>query len=207
MSVGGTIYGVILNDAVEHASLAADFGRKPYESPPQAPVVYMKPQICVTRGDVPLPDDADTVEAAPTLGLLFRRDATSVHPGQAMAHVGGVCLALDVSAPQTDYYRPAVSQRCRDGFLPLGPFAWSELPNSIGTSIDGAQAHDWSLDRLVRPLPVLIADLSSFMTLRAGDLLLIGLPGDAPRVTRGQRVRVAAEGLPALDAAFVGGAK
>ncbi|KQS03335.1 hypothetical protein ASG11_02895 [Sphingomonas sp. Leaf357] len=38
------------------------------------------------------------------------------------------------------------------------------------------EAHRWSLDRLVRPIETLIADLQSSMTLGNGDALLSGWP-------------------------------
>lgn len=206
MTIAGTIYGVILNDRPERSRLASAFTRAPYRSAPQAPVVYVRPRACVrTSGAaVPWPPNAVELEAAPTLALLFARDACGVDEDAAMSCVGAACLALDISIPQADYYRPAVAQRCRDGFLPLGDFAAPVSSAAMVTSVDDAEVHRWSTDRLVRGIPALIRDLAAFMTLRAGDLLLVGLPGDAPRVRYGQSVRVTAGGLPSLSAAFTG---
>ncbi len=201
MTIAGTIYGVILNDGAELSRLSPAFGEKPYLTPPRAPVVYIKPRACVRTGDasVPMPADLAELEVAPTLALLFARDACGVDEHAAMPCVGAACLALDVSIPQQDYYRPAIAQRCRDGFLPLGGFAAPVRFAEMATSVDGDEVHRWSTDRLVRGIPALIRDLAAFMTLRAGDLLLVGLPGDAPRVRAGQSVRVTADGLPALS--------
>jgi 5-oxopent-3-ene-1,2,5-tricarboxylate decarboxylase/2-hydroxyhepta-2,4-diene-1,7-dioate isomerase len=94
-----------------------------------------------------------------------------------------------------------VRQRCRDGFLPLGnPGAFDRdlLKSSIQTSVNGAPIHTWSPQRLARDAATLIADISSFMTLAAGDLLLIGLPHDAPRAGPGDRVRIECAGLAPL---------
>ena len=206
MTISGTIYGVVLNDAEQRASLAASFTVEPYAAAPMAPVVYVKPGPCVSQGMVSIPPNIDELEVAPTLALLFSRDAAHVAAGDAMRSVGAICLALDVSVPQASFYRPAVAQRCRDGFLPMGPFTSAGLPAAIATSIDGQAAHLWALDRLVRPVPELVAELSRFMTLRAGDVLLVGLPGNAPKVGPGRTVRVEAEGLPSLAAWFERGA-
>jgi 5-oxopent-3-ene-1,2,5-tricarboxylate decarboxylase / 2-hydroxyhepta-2,4-diene-1,7-dioate isomerase len=151
---------------------------------------------------VRLPANLARVEAAATLGLLFHRDARRVTAGDALGHVGGICLALDISEPQESYYRPAVRQRCRDGFLPLGnltEFTPGLLNGDIETRVDGEVAHTWSPKRLVRDAATLIADISQFMTLAAGDLLLIGLPHDAPRLAGGNHVTVSAPGLPGLS--------
>ena len=206
MTIAGTIYGVILNDSAELSQRAPAFAEKPYQAPPRAPVVYIKPRACVRPGHAAVPMQADVaeLEAAPTLALLFARDACGVDEGSAMSCVGAACLALDISIPEANYYRPAIAQRCRDGFLPLGGFAASVQSAEIVTSVDGVEVHRWSTDRLARGIPALIRDLAAFMTLRAGDLLLVGLPGDAPRVRVGQVVRVAAAGLPTLSTAVSG---
>ncbi len=41
---------------------------------------------------------------------------------------------------------------------------------------------------LVRPLPRLLADVTAFMTLDAGDVLLLGGADDAPLARAGDRV-------------------
>ncbi|HKT54913.1 MAG TPA: fumarylacetoacetate hydrolase family protein, partial [Caulobacteraceae bacterium] len=147
----------------------------------------------------PLPEDLSAVEIAPTLGLLF---ATDCGPGVSpSAAIGAACLALDVGEPGGDFYRPAIRQRCRDGFLPLGDFGpWAEALArvEIVTYIDAQEAHRWSLARLIRPVDRLVRDLADFMTLRAGDLLLVGLPDDAPLARAGQSIAVSASGLPTL---------
>ena len=202
MTVSGTIYGVALNDRNERQALATRFSETPYGAPPVAPVVYIKPRQCVARGAVHIPAEVEEVEAAPTIAFLFARDAAKLTADAAFATVGAACLALDVARPQISYHRPAVAGRCSDGFLPLGELAGALVPDAIRTTIDGIAVHRWSTDRLVRPVATLIADLSAFMTLRAGDLLLVGLPGDAPRVRAGQVVTVEATGLPTLRATF-----
>lgn len=200
MSVG-TVYGVLLNDRDEREQLEPAFHQDPYKAPPKAPVVYIKPRLSVTAGGqpVPLPEGEEDLVAAATLALLFASDATAVSAQDAWSHVGAVSLALDVSIPTESYYRPTIAQRCRDGFLPLGKAVAPTQPDEIVTYVDGREAHRWSLSRFERPIGQLVADLSAFMTLKAGDTLLVGLPGDAPRVYLGQTIRVEAAGLPPLE--------
>ncbi len=202
--ISGTVYGAILNDREEHTLLEGAFTEPPYKVPPRRPVLYIKTRNCLVSDNarVPVPADLARVEAAATFGLLFTRDACRVAATDALDHVGGICLALDISEPQESYYRPAVRQRCRDGFLPLGhltEFSAALLDGDIETRVDGEMAHAWSPKRLVRDAATLIADISAFMTLAAGDLLLIGLAHDAPRLAGGNHVAVSAPGLPGLS--------
>ncbi len=201
MTFPGTLYGVVLNDSAERTQLEPQFGVTPYNAPPFAPVVYIKPRGSLASGPVRIAA-GESVVASPTLALLFAHDASRVAPEDALASVGAVALALDVTAPQANYYRPAVGQAIRDGFIALGPWQPVAPVTEIATEIDGIPAHAWPLSRLVRDSAALIADLSAFMTLRAGDVLLIGLPGDAPVVKAGQTVTVTASGLPPLPVHF-----
>ncbi len=201
MTIPGNFYGVALNDRAERDLLAPQFDSAPYGAPPSAPVVYMKPRASIARCGTML-RAGESVKASPTLALLFSRDAVRCGPANAMACVGAIALALDVTQPQANYYRPAIGQSIRDGFLVLGDWMPASPVTEIATDIDGQPGHSWQLDRLVREPAQLIADLSAFMTLRAGDALLIGLPGDAPSVRAGQSITVRSAGLPPLHAAF-----
>lgn len=198
MTIAGNIYGVVLNDRDERIRLEQAFRQKPYDLPPAAPVVTMKP-LCALAAPLPCDAGQDHVAAA-TVALLIARDTTGCTAADAMRHVGAMALAIDFSLPRKDYYRPAIAQAIREGSLALGAWCDPVLPAAIETTVDGKQAHVWELDRLVRDPATLIADLSAFMTLRAGDVLMIGLAGDAPVIRARQHVVAAAVGLDTVAA-------
>lgn len=203
--ITGSCYGVVLNAAAERERLAAAFAEAPYLRAPEAPVVYIKPRTCFRFDGAPvaMPPELPEVEVAATIAVLFAKDCgPGTDPNEA---IGAACLALDVGEPEASYYRPAIRQRCRDGFLPLGGFVgWTIgfADTTLTTRIDGAAVHQWSLRDLVRPVDRLVRDLASFMTLRSGDLLLVGLAGDAPRAKPGKQVEVDGEGFPPLTTRF-----
>jgi 5-oxopent-3-ene-1,2,5-tricarboxylate decarboxylase/2-hydroxyhepta-2,4-diene-1,7-dioate isomerase len=202
MICNGHIYGTVLNDKEELSRLAPAFADKPYLASPIAPVVYMRPAATLASGPVRVKPGSRVVAAA-TVALLFARDAARVDAADAMDCVGASALAIDLSYPQADYYRPAIAQRNADGFLVLGERGSPVLPEQITTSVDGKDVHNWSLDRLARPVPQMIADITAFLTLRAGDVLLVGLPGDAPSVGAGARLRVQGDGMAPATAQTV----
>ena len=196
--MAGTIYGVALNDGPERERLGGAFGRAPYKAPPRAPVLYIKPAACRTASGAALrvPEGLDHLQASATYALLF---------GGAPGVIGGAALALDVSEPQRDYYRPAVLQQGRDGFLPLGPFRpWPRegaLPD-ITAHLNDDPAQRWRADRLVRDVETLITEIAAFMTLSDGDILLVGLQVDPITVRPGAGLRLEAHGYPPLEATF-----
>ncbi len=204
--VTGTVYGIALNDKAQRDRLAATFAEPPYKAPPKAPVLYIKPRNCLRYcgAPTPVPAELSALKVAATVALLFERDLTRAVPEEVRSALAGACLALDISEPIDSFYRPAIRQMCRDGFLPLGRFA--SVPERFGdivTEVDGREVHRWSLDALVRPIEAAAAEISGFMTLRAGDLLLVGVPGDAPLASVGGTITVQSAGLNALSASLV----
>ena len=101
---------------------------------------------------------------AGTIGIVMGR----------MNQIAGYLAVNDVSIPHASYYRPAIRQRCRDGFCVIGSETTETPPQEIRISINGELRVCASTQDLVRPIPRLIADISEFLTLEPGDIVLAG---------------------------------
>jgi 5-oxopent-3-ene-1,2,5-tricarboxylate decarboxylase / 2-hydroxyhepta-2,4-diene-1,7-dioate isomerase len=202
----GTVYGALLNDRSALAALGDAVHHAPYGKPPQAPVLYLKPANthAPDGAAVVVPAGVDALEIGAAFGVVFARRTTRVPAQAALDHVLGLTLASDVSVPHPDYYRPAVRDKCRDGFCPLGPaivpLARLGDPDrlALGVRIDGEHCFDANTANLVRPLAQLIAEVSAFMSFDAGDVLLLGVAAPAPRARAGSVVEIDAPGLGVL---------
>jgi 5-oxopent-3-ene-1,2,5-tricarboxylate decarboxylase/2-hydroxyhepta-2,4-diene-1,7-dioate isomerase len=64
--------------------------------------------------------------------------------------------------------------------------------------VDGALRQTVDCAQMLRPAAQLIANISEFMTLRRGDVLLLGLGANRPLARAGQRIDIRAPGIPAL---------
>lgn len=204
--LSGTVVGVLLNDPLSLAALGDEAHAPPYKAPPGAPVLYLKPRN-THAGDgatVWLAPGVPEVEVGANLALVVGRTACRVPERDALAFVAGVTLVADLCVPHDSLYRPSVRQRAQDGFCPIGPQAWplAEAGDVDATTlvvrVDGREVHRSTTAGRVRGAARLLADVSAFMTLSPGDLLLLGSPHGAPRLAAGRRVTVAAEGLGEL---------
>lgn len=199
--VSGAVYGVILNDAVSVQKIGS-LDEAPYKGAPKAPVLYIKPaNTCVACGAVvTLPAGATSVEVAATVGLVIGKPAARVDEADAMAHVAGVVLAADLSLPHASYYRPAIREKCFDGSLPVSSVkpVVDVTRLSLVTEIDGLVVDTRPLNDLVRSPSKLLADVSEWMTLSQGDVLLVGVRYMAPQAKAGSKVRISAEGLGSI---------
>ncbi|UCV27047.1 fumarylacetoacetate hydrolase family protein [Ferribacterium limneticum] len=200
--VCGTVYGVILNDTVSVQKIGS-LEDAPYKGAPKAPVLYLKPaNTRVACGStVNLPQGAKSVEVAATIGLVMGRAAGRLAAGNALESVAGIVLAADLSLPHSSYYRPAIREKCFDGALPISsvkPLA--DLAGlTLTTEIDGQVVDTRSLTDLIRSPAKLLADVSEWMTLSQGDVLLVGVRYMAPQAKAGSAVRISAEGLGSLN--------
>ena len=207
MPADALVYGVLLNVQADIARMAEQFSAPPYKAPPRAPILYVKPANthAAHGATVTIPAGASTVTVGATLGLVIGRTACRRTPADAMEVLAGITLVLDLSLPHTSVYRPPIVEKCFDGACPIGPWVapLSRLPDPadliVHTTIDGIRHADTRFDGLVRSIPQLLSDVTAFMTLHPGDVLLAGLPLTLPEAGAGQRVAASAEGLGTLE--------
>ena len=175
----------------------------PYNAPPQAPILYIKPRNTWIGDGQPIALPASTlrVQVGATLGLVIGRTCVRVREEHAGEHVGGLCVVNDVCLPHAEIFRPAIKERCRDGFCPIGPPVTLGNRASLGadramrTYVGGRLESEWHTGELVRPIARLLADVSDFMTLHPGDVLLLGTPRATPLAGIGDLVAVEIDGV------------
>lgn len=198
LPVTGAVYGVILNDRPSWEAFGPAMAEPPHESPPRAPVLFIKPRNthAIHGAAVALPEGARELDIGAQLGILFARTTTRVREADAMAGVAGYLPVIDLSVPHASILRPAIREKCFDGACPIGSVVVSpEEAGAAGrlvlrTFVEAALAAERRLDDLLRPLPRLIADVTEFMSLLPGDLLLAGAPLALPRAGAGSRIAV-----------------
>jgi 5-oxopent-3-ene-1,2,5-tricarboxylate decarboxylase/2-hydroxyhepta-2,4-diene-1,7-dioate isomerase len=189
----GTVYGVLLNFRAEVEALAPQMEQPPYKAPPKAPVLYVKTANTWTPGGgaVPVPARVPEVEVGATVGLVMGEHGT----------VAGHVLMNDFSVPHTSFFRPPVKFKCLDGFLGIGgALRTGGDPDTftLEVRIDGELRHVADFSQLVRPAKRLLADVGEFMTLHAGDVLMLGCNAGRPRAKVGQRIEIIAPGFESL---------
>jgi 5-oxopent-3-ene-1,2,5-tricarboxylate decarboxylase/2-hydroxyhepta-2,4-diene-1,7-dioate isomerase len=203
----GVVYGTLLNDPLTLHELGAAVHQPPYKAPPKAPVLYLKPRNthAVNGSVLHCPAGSAGLKIGATLGIVIKRTACRVKPEDALNHVAGYTIVNDVSLPLDSYYRPSVRLVARDGFCPAGPHVVAAAnivnPDALAVKVyfDGELVHSTSTAGRVRGVASLLADVSDFMTLEAGDMLLLGEAAAAPLAHPGQKIAIEIEGLGRLE--------
>ena len=209
--LSGQVFGVLMNHRPALAALGEAVHAAPYKAPPRAPVLYLKPRNTrVGPGAlVAVPADVAALEVGAALGLVMGRTACRLRAAEAMSAVAGVVAVADLSVPHDSFYRPSVRLKARDGFCPLGlPVPLHMVGDvdalAVAVSVDGQVVHCTTTGDRVRTAAQLLADVTEFMTLSPGDVLMLGVSAGAPRVAPGQAVDVRIQGLGDLSFRLVG---
>ena len=201
--LSGVVYGALLNHQPELAALGDAVHQPPYKAPPQAPVLALRPRntLAADGAVVMVPVDAEALALGASLGIVIGRPISHVDAAQARQAVAGYTIVNDLCVPHASHYRPAVRCMARDGFCIIGPAVLpaSAVPDpdalQVLVRIDDQPAQCSSTGQRVRTVARLIADVSAFMTLQAGDLLLLGAAHPAPLVRAGQTANITISGL------------
>jgi len=204
-TLSGSVYGTLLNQRSALDALGAAAGTPPYHAAPQAPVLYVKPRntLVPSGAVVAFPAEVDELEIGACLGILIGRTACRVSAAAAVEHVAGYLAVNDISIPHPNYYRPSIRYKARDGFCPLGPVTRRvDVANpdalAVRTYVDDILVTEANTSDAVRNVGRLLQDVTEFMTLAPGDILGMGVAAPAPRVRRGQTVRIEIGGLGVL---------
>jgi 5-oxopent-3-ene-1,2,5-tricarboxylate decarboxylase/2-hydroxyhepta-2,4-diene-1,7-dioate isomerase len=200
----GTVYGTLMNFRGEHDALGAAMNAPPYNAPPQAPVLYVKPAntFSANGADIVLPPGVAEVAVGATVALVMA----------SATEVAGYVLVNDLTLPHDSFYRPPVKFNAHDGFLALGDRvrprneAGDPAVFKLEVRINGELKQTVRFSELVRPADRLLADVSEFMTLGAGDLLLLGCDVPRPLARAGDRIEIRMPALGTLSNTLVSGA-
>ena len=212
--LSGVVLGPLLNDPAALALMGDAVHAAPYQTPPVAPVLFIKPRnTWVSAGEqgaeISVPAGEAEYELAACLALVVARSACKVSETQAMDFVAGWTLVADFSLPHSSAYRPSVRFKARDGSCLIGPRVVPRQVISdpaarvLQVKVDGKVVQTVHLATMQRRAARLLQDISEFMTLGAGDLLMLGSAVGAPRARAGQRVAIACDGIGELQACLV----
>lgn len=191
----GTVYGTLLNFQAELAALQPQMYQPPYKAPPQAPVLYIKPANTwsANGASIAVPARVSEVQIGATIVMVMSH--------QQIRYV----LMNDLSIPHSSFFRPPVKFKCLDGFLGIGSQTIeTDTPQDfkLEVRVNGDLVQSLDFSQLVRPASQLLADVSDFMTLHDGDVLMLGCDclenGKRPVAKVGDVITISSTSHPAL---------
>lgn len=200
--------GAVVCIGMNYAAHAAESGAEP----PEMPIIFLKTPNTVMGPDDPvtIPPGSLKTDWEVELGVVVGRRASYLTSREeSLSHVAGFVVCNDLSERR---YQLEVSGgqwgkgKSSPGFCPTGP--WLVTPDEVDhralrlrSWVNGEPRQDSSTADMVFDVEHLVWDLSQYLTLEPGDLILTGTPqgvalsGRFPYLAAGDVVELEIEGL------------
>ncbi|KZP01166.1 hypothetical protein CALVIDRAFT_532779 [Calocera viscosa TUFC12733] len=171
---------------------------------PKEPFFFLKPttSYVVTGGKIEIPKGT-VVHHEVELGVVIGQGGRDISSQQAMSHIAGYALAIDMTARNMqDQVKkkglPWSAAKGFDTFTPISEFIpVDDVPDAhnlrLWLKINGEMKQDGTTADMMFRIPRLIEHVSSIMTLEEGDVLLTGTPSGVGPLVPGDAITAGLE--------------
>lgn len=201
----GNIFGIALNDKGLYETLKEQFNQKPYVNEPVKPVLFIKtPNTRNHSGNVVVKQADDVLQAGPTVGIVIGKSTSRVPKSEAYAHIAGYVVVNELSLPEDSYYRPAIKAKCQDGFCVIGEAVAQDQVQNINqlelrVFVNSELKQTGNTANWIRTPDQIIEEISDYMPLNEGDIILTGTPLGRVNLQDGDVVRIEVDQLGAVE--------
>jgi fumarylpyruvate hydrolase len=195
-----------------YADHVREMGAEPERAPP---IFFMKPADAVVANGTPVPYPPATknlhheIELVVALGSGGR----DINPGAALGHVFGYAVGNDLTrrdlqAAARERGQPWDTAKGFDASAPIAAIRAAAHGHvgrgRIWLKVNDVVRQESDIDQMLLDVPGIIAELSRFYELRAGDLIFTGTPAGVGALKPGDRVEGGIEGLETLRHTITG---
>jgi len=177
------IFGIGLNYTEHVAESAVALDTSP--ELPRQPVIFSKPPTTVIGPDEPIRHDAAITQQLDwevELAAIIGTTAKAVAREEALAHVFGYSLVIDMSARDNRRSGQWIYSKGQDSYAPMGPciVTADEIPDpqtlDLALWVNGVEKQRSNTAYMLFKVDELIADISAGITLEPGDIIATGTP-------------------------------
>ena len=185
-----------------YADHAAEMGNEV----PDRPLLFLKPPNALSsHGDtVTVPAGKDRIDWEAEIAVVIGEQCKDVDAADAMDVVAGFTCMDDVSnRDDQNEEQNWVRGKAFDNAAPLGPVLATpdEVPAdaSVELRVNGETKQSGSRDQFIFDVPTLIEEITTYLTLEAGDVIATGTPDGVGALSDGDTVEIEVEGVGTLE--------
>ena len=191
-----------------YADHAREMGSDPDR---QKPFFFTKPADAVVSGDTVLPFPSRTADLHHEVELVVALSGggSDIPVAEAASLIFGYAVGLDLTrrdlqAEAKKAGRPWDMAKGFDRSAPIGPLTPGapSANGAIALTINGAPRQSGDLDQMIWTVPEIIAELSTYVELKAGDLIFTGTPAGVGPILRGDSLDATIAGTEPLRVSF-----
>lgn len=174
--------------------------------------------IAADEEDLPIHDELTTnLDYEGELAVVISKEGRNIPTQLAYDHIFGYTIANDITARDIQSaHKQFFLGKSLDGSCPMGPYVVTkdEIPNpnqlSIVTKVNDEVRQSSQTDKMIYKVEDIIAEVSRFVTLEPGDVILTGTPAGVGKgmnpptfLKEGDTVKISVEGIGTLSNRFV----
>ncbi|MFJ7932867.1 fumarylacetoacetate hydrolase family protein [Sporosarcina sp. NPDC096371] len=199
-----------------YADHAAEMGAG---APPEKLMIFTKSPTTIAADEQDLPIHAgvtDSLDYEGELAIVISKKGNNIPKQLAYDHVFGYTIANDVTARDVQVaHGQFFLGKSLDGSCPMGPYVVTkdEIPNahnlSVVTKVNDEVRQNGNTASMIFKIDELIAEISRFVTLEPGDVILTGTPAGVGKgmkpptyLKKGDTVKISIEGIGTLVNTF-----
>lgn len=185
------------------------------EAPPEKLMIFTKSPTAIAADEQTLSVHADVTASFDyegELAVVISKTGRNIPKQLAYDYVFGYTIANDLTARDIQAaHKQFFLGKSLDGSCPMGPYVVTkdELPDaqhlSIVTKVNDEVRQNGNTSSMIFKIDELIAEISKFVTLEAGDVILTGTPAGVGKgmnpptfLKKGDTVKVSIEGIGTL---------
>jgi len=164
---------------------------------PSEPIVFMKATSCVNgpNDDIEITSYSKKLDWEVELGIVIGKETKNISEKDSSDHILGYCLVNDISEREWQIEKMGqwVKGKSHDTFGPIGPYLVTSEEikdvNNLNLSLDvnGKRMQTGNTNKMIFNVYHIVAYLSKYMSLQAGDIITTGTP---PGVGMGKKPQV-----------------
>ena len=161
---------------------AAETGAKP----PSEPIIFMKAPSSINgpNDNIEIVSGSKKLDWEVELGVVIGKETKHIEQNQSQDHILGYCLVNDISEREWQIEKMGqwVKGKSHDTYGPIGPYLVTkndiEDINNLNMSLDvnGERMQTGNTNTMIFNVDVIVAYVSKFMSLQAGDIITTGTP-------------------------------
>ncbi|RYE51843.1 MAG: FAA hydrolase family protein [Hyphomicrobiales bacterium] len=180
----------------------------------EAPFFFQKnPNNLDASGEFPYPPHSSDVHHEVELVVALKSGGTNISVDSALDHVWGYAVSLDMTRRDLQGEakkagRPWETGKAFERSAPVGVLRpVSDVGHlsegRIELKVNGQVCQEGDLNQMIWKVPEMIAYLSEYFELQAGDVIMSGTPSGVGPVVRGDKMVAAIDGLGTLDVTVI----
>ena len=178
------------------------------------PIFFMKPASAIVASGktIPYPPATENLQHEVELTIVIKSGGADIPEADALQHVYGYATGNDLTRRDLQFAAkskgaPWEMGKGFDNSAIIGtvhPVAEVGHPTSGAAvcSVDGETRQNGDLNQMIWSVPAIIATLSKFVTLEAGDIIMTGTPAGVSPIEKGQTCVCEIEGLSPATVTF-----